>query len=215
MNSDFLTKVFELLNKNQELPYYQAERRIDIFVNLFLEDIVHQKTKFVDAKFITVEFPLKKMPEDYKDNNRKEDDNSAQIDYLMVDVIKRTVLLIELKTDDNSFDSKQIKFYLKHQTFEDWYDKFKRIKMINFKEKRDKLHQRIIEENMGKDFINFSVEVIVLKPTYNETKDRKGLEKDKERIHFVALKSLDIVSKDYPNEWKLFKENVLEKLPSK
>ena len=55
MNSDFLTKVFELLNKNQELPYYQAERRIDIFVNLFLEDIVLQKTKFVDAKFITVE----------------------------------------------------------------------------------------------------------------------------------------------------------------
>jgi hypothetical protein len=36
----FTKEIFKLLGENKKLPAYQAERRIDIFINIFLEDIL-------------------------------------------------------------------------------------------------------------------------------------------------------------------------------
>lgn len=111
MPETFLDKIFYQLSNNISFPYYQAERRIDIFINFFLEDIVQQHTKFKNARFVAAEFPLVKS---------ESSAHAAHIDYLMVDEAANTILMIELKTDNGSYDQSQILFYLKHLTFEGW-----------------------------------------------------------------------------------------------
>lgn len=48
MSKGFLDILFELLAKNNALPNYQAERRIDIFINHFLERIL---TEYLKEKY--------------------------------------------------------------------------------------------------------------------------------------------------------------------
>ena len=129
-----LEKVFELLNDNKKLPYYAAERRIDIFINFFIEDIVRQHTCFTDAVYVAAEFPLKKGPST---------DRAARIDYLMVSHMSKSVLLVELKTDDETYKTKQIAFYLKYENFKQWHDEFDTIKMKRFKNKKEALKKVI------------------------------------------------------------------------
>ena len=40
---NFLEEIFKLLIENKTMPYYQAERRVDIFINLFLAEILNYK----------------------------------------------------------------------------------------------------------------------------------------------------------------------------
>ena len=63
----FFEEVLNLLKENKKFPNYAAERRIDIFINLFIEKILtaHFKQEVV---FVAPEFPLKKYPKD-KTNN--------------------------------------------------------------------------------------------------------------------------------------------------
>jgi hypothetical protein len=71
MNNTFLENLFKLLTTNKEFPNYQAERRIDIFINYFLAEML---TNYMGKKveFVCPEFPLKKA-----DNNQ-----STKLDYL-------------------------------------------------------------------------------------------------------------------------------------
>ena len=64
-------KLLQLLESNKRFPHYAAERRIDIFINFFLEDILaaYYKKKVI---FVAPEFPLK-----HKSNNQ-----TVQVDYL-------------------------------------------------------------------------------------------------------------------------------------
>ena len=52
-----LEGIFELLLKNKKFPNYQAERRIDIFINYFIERILSKYLE-KDVKFICPEFPI-------------------------------------------------------------------------------------------------------------------------------------------------------------
>ena len=56
MSAKVLNGILSLLKENQKFPNYQAERRVDIFINYFLERIL---TKFLGekVKFICPEFP--------------------------------------------------------------------------------------------------------------------------------------------------------------
>ncbi len=98
MNKAFLENLFELLANNKALPNYQAERRIDIFINHFLERILTEYLK-ERVDFICPEFPLKN-----NDNNR-----STKLDYLCK--TQNEILFIELKTDTASFKESQAYLY--------------------------------------------------------------------------------------------------------
>lgn len=202
MNEQFLDGIFRLLSNNINFPYYQAERRIDIFINFFLEDIIRQSTKFKNARFIAAEFPLVKS---------ESSAHAAHIDYLMVDEESQTVLMIELKTDNGSYDQSQILFYLKHNTFENWRISFDGLKMKGFLDKKGHLNKEL--NKITGDLNKMKVEVIVLKPTVNSDQDLNQINDPeiRNKIHFVALKTVEI-STNYRDEWNSLKNNILVKL---
>jgi hypothetical protein len=198
----FLSEIFLKLEDNKKFPYYQAERRIDIFINFFLNDIVRQNTKFKNATFLAPEFPL------VKSNISA---HAAHIDYLMYDEVLKTILLVELKTDNKSYDQSQVLFYLKQKSFSKCLEQVENLKMTGFSPKKEHLLNSI---NMVKENIsNINVEVIVLKPSFDITKDLIKITKEQgsEKVHFIALQTCEVITK-YQEEWNLFKKNILLKL---
>jgi hypothetical protein len=124
---DPIAEIFSLIQENKKFPSYQTERRIDIFLNLFLEDIlsnkIKKKEKNVTIEFIAPEYPLKK-----KDTNQ-----STNIDYLCVKKIKeeiKEVILVELKTDFASFNEEQFEIYVDYKENSVWRDSIKEIIQI-------------------------------------------------------------------------------------
>lgn len=109
----FVKRMFKLLADNKKFPSYQAERRIDIFINFFLKDILKVYLPDSKIKFVAPEFPLKKLD---KNGNLIRDNLSTKLDYLYIRKINNTVeiLFIELKTDAKSYDSEQHKKYLEY-----------------------------------------------------------------------------------------------------
>lgn len=194
----FIEEIFDRLSKNILFPYYQAERRIDIFINFFLEDIIRQHTPFDKAKFILPEFPLK------HDNTGQ----SVRVDYLMFDPEKQIVLFIELKTDDHSYKEDQILRYEEDKCFKNWYNKMLLIKMKGYASKKEHLTKIIKKEIFSIDN-DPKIEVVILMPTINKS---GNLESSNNGIrHFISLKNISIVT-DYQEEWTLFKKMILDQL---
>lgn len=99
MNQSILEGIFNLIIENKTLPNYQAERRIDIFINYFISRII---SSYLGNKteFICPEFPLKKQK-----NNQ-----STKIDYLCKS--ENEIIFVELKTDTSSLKASQANMYL-------------------------------------------------------------------------------------------------------
>jgi hypothetical protein len=99
----FLTEAFDVLVANKRLPKYQFERRVDIFVNVFLPDVL---TALFGGTYqlVVPEFPLK------KDDNHQ----CTNVDYLLFhttrDGHERWVFL-ELKTAAGSIGEEQLAIY--------------------------------------------------------------------------------------------------------
>ena len=117
---EFLERVFKLLNDNSKLPKYQLERRVDIFINIFLEDIL--TNYFNDGskvKYICPEFPFK------KEGNRQ----STNVDYLCSKESEgnKEIIFVELKTDKRSFDSSQLEIYLKNKNWNELFENIRKL----------------------------------------------------------------------------------------
>ena len=100
-------ELLNLLNMNKRFPHYAAERRIDIFINIFLEDILtlhYGET----INFVAPEFPLKHSSNQLSD----------KLDYLCVFEKTKQPLFVELKTDPNSLHKKEAQCYKKQ--IHDW-----------------------------------------------------------------------------------------------
>lgn len=110
---DQIDKLFDNLRTWIAFPKYQAERRLDVFFGLYLEDILKacRNTEFAkeDKLVLIPEFPLQK-----NDKNKE----CTNIDYLVFNVSKQSMHAIELKTDNHSVDDDQIKYYCKFQGVE-------------------------------------------------------------------------------------------------
>jgi len=106
---DFIANIFKLVVENKRFPSYQAERRIDIFINFFLDKILEAHYPGSKVTFIAPEFPLKK-PENYQSTN---------VDYLCLrqEGSFRELIFVELKTDPESFSPKQYEIY---KSFTSW-----------------------------------------------------------------------------------------------
>ena len=100
MTKDFLEPLFNLLVANKEFPNYQAERRIDIFINYFVEKILSSYLE-KETVFVCPEFPLKKT----------NTNQSTKLDYLCK--TKNEIVFVELKTDASSLKTEQADIYLK------------------------------------------------------------------------------------------------------
>lgn len=135
--------MLELLDKNKLMPYYAAERRIDLFINLFLEKIL---TAYYGEKvnFVVPEFPLKHKP-----NNQAD-----KLDYLCAFDKTKQPIFIELKTDSISFNREQAIVYLEHAI--DWPSCIEGLKAIignnkmrfSYREKYFQLMKRLHKEGL-------------------------------------------------------------------
>ena len=108
-----IDQLFYNLGIWKQLPKYQAERRLDVFFGLYMEDILKECRSNLfaeeDQLILVPEFPLQKN----KSNNE-----CTNIDYLVFNVTKKRVHAIELKTDTHSVNDDQIDYYrrFKHET---------------------------------------------------------------------------------------------------
>jgi hypothetical protein len=189
---NFIHSVFELMKSNKRFPYYQAERRIDIFINFFVEDIVQQHTIYKDAVYLVPEFPLKKTDAS---------DHAAHIDYLLVSEDQKTILLVELKTDDKSYKAGQIDLYFRHTHFINWHSEFEKIKMKRFGVKKELL-RKTLQDRLKYDLDSYEVAVVIIKPNHKD-KDYRKFVSNKHRLTLITLKGLNIKTQ-YQEEWDLF-----------
>lgn len=101
-----IDQLFYNLRIWKKLPKYQAERRLDVFFGLYMEDILKECRSNLfaeeDQLILVPEFPLQKN----KSNNE-----CTNIDYLVFNITKKCVHAIELKTDTHSVNDDQIDYY--------------------------------------------------------------------------------------------------------
>ena len=132
----FLTELMQLLARNGSYPKYQHERRIDIFINFFLADILKRKFGAV-INTVIPEFPLK-----------KEDSHaSTNLDYLAYSEVSRTAYLVELKTDSSSFNEEQCRRYeaALERPWTDLLEEIECIKAHTEKRHRDKYEALLVK----------------------------------------------------------------------
>ena len=107
-------------------PNIKAEVIFDMLLSPFITDIVKEGMNS-NGRFVLLakEFPLKVY-----ENNK-----GPKVDYLLMDDSTNDLYLVELKTDNNSFNKKQYSIYLETQKNSDIGENFCRIIKDNTREK--------------------------------------------------------------------------------
>jgi hypothetical protein len=197
MGSEFLRSLLELLANNRGYPKYQHERRIDIFVNFFLRDILDAacKTRF---DFVLPEFPLKKS------TSRR----STNADYLAFSAVDHRVLLCEFKTSHESFERDQMERYFLAQEA-GWEQLVRDAEEIPIgATARDrKKYQMLLSELRA---VPPSVDVGILYIAPDKTRRRLEAAAAGREYAFLSLESirtLDIVT-PYREEWALVRSSI-------
>lgn len=108
-NDIFVNDLMQHIINGVKIPKVQVERAINPILSLFIESILNEFFK-VDKnypglfKLVSPEFPLKKS------NNQ-----STNIDYLLVNHSQKVIVFFELKTDVSSLDVDQMNRYLAYK----------------------------------------------------------------------------------------------------
>lgn len=241
-NMTFTKEIFSLLSENKKFPAYQAERRIDIFINLFLEVILKHYDSKADYKFIAPEFPLRKVSSF----------QSTKVDYLCLKENssgEKEILLVELKTDVGSFDEEQCRIYKRYEKWSDCLDGLLKIIIkgkISFEYRLKYFHLIKVLEDKG--LVQFerplpSIRIHENSPNRKEKlqfthafkefiKDNYNcpnynvkivyLAPEKMKVHLRYDCKVDMISfmelsksqfeTKYPKEWELLKEIVFDQL---
>ena len=107
-------------------PNIKAEVIFDMLLSPFITDIVKEGMNS-NGRFVLLakEFPLKVY-----ENNK-----GSKVDYLLMDDSTNDLYLVELKTDNNSFNKKQYSIYLETQKNSDIGENFCRIIKDNTQER--------------------------------------------------------------------------------
>lgn len=103
---DFVEKMMDSILEGAKIPKVQVERAVAPIIGVFIDSLL---TKYfsLDDKYsgtyelIAPEFPLK-----------KENNQSTNIDYLLINIEKKFMVFLELKTDVSSFKKEQADIYL-------------------------------------------------------------------------------------------------------
>lgn len=102
MENKFLAKLLDEFEQLNKVPKFQLERAISPLLGIFIKDVVNKKLN-VSVSVSFPEFPLK----------HEGDNQSTNIDWLLVDRKNKTLYFIELKTDNLSYNSEQFGIYKK------------------------------------------------------------------------------------------------------
>ncbi len=97
---DFIGLV-DLLEDNKKFPYYAAERRIDLFISYYIEHILTDYFN-ENVSFVAPEFPIK----------HKMSNQANKADLLCNFTCSKQPIIVEIKTDKESFKSTQLDKYL-------------------------------------------------------------------------------------------------------
>ncbi|MCX7557772.1 hypothetical protein OS187_13310 [Xanthomonadaceae bacterium JHOS43] len=97
-----INKIFDRLDAWRHLPSYQLERRADLFFSLYLTEVLEEKIG-KKMRGVVPEFPVRKGVIGYQDNVY----GSIKIDYVALTDDGDEVVLVELKTDGSSRNSRQ------------------------------------------------------------------------------------------------------------
>jgi hypothetical protein len=105
MENLFLAEYFARLVNYNKIPKLQIERAISPFLSIFIEDLMTDFLKNNSklsgkVEMILPEFPLK-----------KENNQSTNIDWLLINTEKRFLLFVELKTAASSYKPEQLDTY--------------------------------------------------------------------------------------------------------
>lgn len=98
---DFTADLANRIVEYSQIPKIQVERLVGPILTIFLEDIINQLLGAKDIRLIAPEWPLK-----------KENNQSTNIDWLMIQPSRKRLIAIELKTDAGSDDKEQADTYL-------------------------------------------------------------------------------------------------------
>ena len=106
---DFVNELMKHIIEGVKIPKVQVERAINPILSLFIESILDKY--FEDNhnysgsyKLVSPEFPLK-----------KENNQSTNIDFLLVNNSRQLIVFFELKSDVSSLDSEQMNRYLDYK----------------------------------------------------------------------------------------------------
>ncbi len=99
-----IEEIFERMDKWRNLPKYALERRTDIFFGVYLKRALEAKYNIKMSDNIIPEFPVRKAS---VDSSIQSDQSSFNVDFLAFSEDRKTVFLIELKTDLSSRREKQ------------------------------------------------------------------------------------------------------------
>ena len=104
---DPIDRVFDRLDDWRHLPSYQLERRADIFFSLYLPEVLEHALGMPFDERLVPEFPVVKgaLPSADGPDNR-----TFKIDYLARSKDGGTLVFVELKTDNGSIGSEQVKY---------------------------------------------------------------------------------------------------------
>lgn len=185
MSDKIINEVIALLKRNKELPNYQAERRIDIFINYFVERILSSYLN-KETKFICPEFPLKKSGSNL----------STNIDYLCKTADE--IIFVELKTDANSLKESQAIIYLQSE-WRKCRNELDEIHRSTHAQYKGKYQNLVSEIELHKVDPNAVIRTIYLSPL---KKDSDRPFKNLKSSNPIVLQELDIViSEDEKNLW--------------
>jgi len=105
--NNFVDELLKHILEGVKIPKVQVERAINPILSLFIESVLEKYFEnSIDYtggfRLISPEFPLK-----------KENNQSTNIDFLLVNASKKILVFFELKTDAASLDNEQIERYIK------------------------------------------------------------------------------------------------------
>lgn len=107
-NDGFVNDLMKHIIEGVNIPKVQVERALSPILSLYIESILtsyfNGNSEYSGSyEMISPEFPLK-----------KENNQSTNIDYLLINRSKKTLVFFELKTDIGSFDVDQKIRYIEY-----------------------------------------------------------------------------------------------------
>jgi hypothetical protein len=214
--NDFLKALISNIVENKFMPKVQVERQISPILDVFISDLINQLS--LEGKIIKGDYDLiaSEFPSQLDEIiNKKRTLRSSNIDYLFLNKITKSLLLVELKTDSKSFNLLQYKSYL---------EVVKRINEENagffggflslLTNPKYKLYLKAIEEKVSKHTWEQikSAKVIYFAPKKIKTK-KWGIENRKaiNEISFIHFEDFPFeIEHTFKEEWKIVRKGLLE-----
>jgi hypothetical protein len=195
----------EFIMEGTKIPKVQVERAVSPILALFIADVLTAYFKDNnpnDYLLVSQEFPLK------KDNNNQ----SKNIDYLLVNSAKNQLVFVELKTDSRANYRQaenyiKVKESIKQKSAKVLSQNLHKIRASSKKKRKydyavDKFNSQIVYPERIRDLLIVYIVPKVLKGKYREFSDKID--------HVLSFLDLpDKIDNPYSEEWEIIKNSLI------